>query len=187
MFFLKGYTAPAPSMPEKETSRQSMRFSPPPSQAYGESGMTVLEELIDAAFRACDMGHAQGQQRVTGAAALTHSGKMCVGGMIHDVLSLTLLRCHIICRWCGEVQQFQALSGDTTAKVAPRSPQSGRMQNYACSVPAWHNRDVGSTVMRRDMRDCDLECNIHPRCSGSACAGLSCCETMPPTHNANCP
>ena len=47
-------------------------------QAYGESGMTVLEELIDAAFRACDVGHAQGQQRVTGAALLTRSGKMCV-------------------------------------------------------------------------------------------------------------
>lgn len=45
-------------------------------QAYGESGMTVLEELIDAAFRACDVGHAQGQQRVTGAALLTRSGKM---------------------------------------------------------------------------------------------------------------
>lgn len=38
--------------------------------------MTVLEELIDAAFRACDVGHAQGQQRVTGAALLTRSGKM---------------------------------------------------------------------------------------------------------------
>lgn len=49
---------------------------PPPLQAYGESGMTVLEELIDAAFRACDVGHAQGQQRVTGAALLTRSGKM---------------------------------------------------------------------------------------------------------------
>lgn len=48
----------------------------PPLQAYGESGMTVLEELIDAAFRACDVGHAQGQQRVTGAALLTRSGKM---------------------------------------------------------------------------------------------------------------
>lgn len=45
-------------------------------QAYGESGMTLLEELIDAAFRACDVGHAQGQQRVTGAAVLTRSGKM---------------------------------------------------------------------------------------------------------------
>lgn len=46
------------------------------AQAYGESGMTVLEELIDAAFCACDVGHAQGQQRVTGAALLTRSGKM---------------------------------------------------------------------------------------------------------------
>lgn len=48
------------------------------AQAYGESGMTVLEELIDAAFCACDVGHAQGQQRVTGAALLTRSGKMYV-------------------------------------------------------------------------------------------------------------
>ncbi|CAN0096130.1 unnamed protein product, partial [Ectocarpus fasciculatus] len=48
-------------------------------QAYGESGMTVLEELIDAAFRACDIGHAQGQQRVTGAALLTRSGKIFAG------------------------------------------------------------------------------------------------------------
>eukprot|EP00903_Cladosiphon_okamuranus_P006154 g6055.t1 len=48
-------------------------------QAYGESGMTVLEELIDAAFRACDVGHAQGQQRVTGAALLTRSGKIFAG------------------------------------------------------------------------------------------------------------
>lgn len=40
--------------------------------------MTVLEELVEAAFRACDMGHAQGQQRVTGAALLTRSGKMLV-------------------------------------------------------------------------------------------------------------
>lgn len=50
--------------------------APAPLQAYGESGMTILEELIDAAFRACDVGHAQGQQRVTGAALLTRSGKM---------------------------------------------------------------------------------------------------------------
>ncbi|CAN0123526.1 unnamed protein product, partial [Scytosiphon promiscuus] len=48
-------------------------------QAYGESGMTVLEELIDAAFRACDVGHAQGRQRVTGAALLTRSGKIFAG------------------------------------------------------------------------------------------------------------
>lgn len=51
-------------------------------QAYGESGMTVLEELIDAAFRACDVGHAQGQQLVTGAALLTRSGKMYVHGVV---------------------------------------------------------------------------------------------------------
>ncbi|CAM9990662.1 unnamed protein product, partial [Hapterophycus canaliculatus] len=41
--------------------------------------MTILEELIDAAFRACDVGHAQGQQRVTGAAILTRSGKIFAG------------------------------------------------------------------------------------------------------------
>lgn len=43
--------------------------------------MTVLEELIDAAFRACDTGHAHGQQHVVGAALLTRSGKMCVNGV----------------------------------------------------------------------------------------------------------
>lgn len=59
------------------------------AQAYGESGMTVLEELIDAAFCACDVGHAQGQQRVTGAALLTRSGKMCVyEGRVHYTVLL---------------------------------------------------------------------------------------------------
>ncbi|CAM9687842.1 unnamed protein product, partial [Choristocarpus tenellus] len=41
--------------------------------------MTVLEELIDAAFRMCDLGHAQGQQHVLGASILTEAGKMYAG------------------------------------------------------------------------------------------------------------
>lgn len=50
------------------------------SQATGSSGMTVLEELIDAAMRICENSRASGQlQSSRSAVLLSSSGKVYVG------------------------------------------------------------------------------------------------------------
>ncbi|CAM9339071.1 unnamed protein product, partial [Phaeothamnion confervicola] len=46
-------------------------------QAYGATGATVLEELVDAAFQACGVAHSQ--REATGAAVLTEGNRVYAG------------------------------------------------------------------------------------------------------------
>jgi cytidine deaminase len=104
-------------------------------QAYGKTGMTVLEELVEAAFRACDVGHAQGQQHVRGAAVLTRGGRVYAGCNVESAssteLSVSAERTTLLKAVSEGESQFRALVLVSDTAAAFPSPEGGSRQFLA--------------------------------------------------------